>query len=282
MPSDEPQFLELAGPSGPRRIAVLIERHSAAAGSPATPGLVWLQGFKSDMVSTKASALSQWCRPRGLALTRFDYSGHGRSEGRFADGTLSRWLEETAAVFRQLTEGPQLLIGSSMGGHIALLLIRHLRQIAPAEAARIKGAVLIAPAWDMTEALMWAGFSSQIRAAIERDGQYLRPSRYGDAPYPITRALIEDGRNHLFAGTSFDPGCPLRILHGMQDGDVPWRHSLGLIDLLATADVRLTLIKDGEHRLSRPEDMAQMFAAIAELAASGASGAPASHPRSQT
>lgn len=241
------------GPAA-RRIAAIRE-----PGDP--PGVVWMQGFKSDMVSTKATALSEWTRQAGIAFTRFDYSGHGQSDGRFEDGTLSRWLEESAAVFTALTEGPQVVVGSSMGGHLALLLLRRLMTTAPAEAARIKALVLIAPAWDMTEELMWRRFPEAAKAAILQQGVWLRPSQYGD-PYPITRGLIEDGRDNLVGSTNWDPGRPVRIIQGRLDPDVPFEHAERLMQILTGADQKLIEVPDGEHRLSRPEDIVLLIDTI--------------------
>jgi pimeloyl-ACP methyl ester carboxylesterase len=231
------------------------------------------------MTSTKAAALADWARAQGLACLRFDYSGHGRSEGRFEEGIVSRWLEEAEAAFRALTRGPQILVGSSMGGYIALLLLRKLvgngnvgsiRSLEPAaepmDAARIKALVLIAPAWDMTE-LMWRNLPSAARTDIEERGLFLRPSRYGDGPYAITRALIEDGRRHLIGSASFDPGRAVHIVHGLQDPDVPWEHTLDLVAHLSGDWTRVAAVPDGEHRLSRPEDIALLLGIIAGLAA---------------
>ncbi len=201
MADTQPQFLDVGSGAEKRRIAYLRQL-AAVAGK---PGLVWLCGLKSEMTSTKASAMAEWAKAHGLTCLRFDYSGHGQSDGRFEDGTLSRWLEETRHVFGRLTEGPQVLVGSSMGGYIALLLLRALMAEAPEEAARIKALVLIAPAWDMTE-LMWRNLSSSARKDIEERGVYLRPSRYGDGPYPITRVFIEDGRRHLIGSATVRSG----------------------------------------------------------------------------
>jgi pimeloyl-ACP methyl ester carboxylesterase len=231
----------------------------------AAPGLFWLGGFKSDMQGTKAQALDDWARRQGRALTRFDYSGHGESGGRFEDGTIGRWLEESLAVFMGCCEGPQVAIGSSMGGWLALLLVRALARRPPPAAARVAAVVLVAPAVDFTEALMWNGFSPEIRRQIEQDGVWERPSRYGEAPYPITRALIEEGRRHLLLDGLIETGCPVRILQGVQDPDVPWRHAVELTARLAQDDVVLTLVKDGDHRLSRPEDVERLLAAVAEF-----------------
>jgi pimeloyl-ACP methyl ester carboxylesterase len=244
-------FLAVGRGDAERRIAYLSE-----AGS--SPGVMWLSGFCSEMTSTKASALASWAKQQGLASLRFDYSGHGRSGGRLQDGSISRWLEEAEAVFIQLSRGPQVLVGSSMGGYLALLLLRALLARSAAEAARIRALVLIAPAWDMTE-LMWTNLPASARQAIEETGVFLRPSRYGDGPYPITRGLIEDGRQHLIGNAAFDPGRPLHILHGLQDPDVPWEHTLDLVAHLSGDWVRVSAIPDGEHRLSRPQDLSLLL-----------------------
>jgi pimeloyl-ACP methyl ester carboxylesterase len=229
-----------------------------------TPGLLWLGGFNSDMKGTKALALDAWAAEHGRACVRFDYSGHGESGGKFIDGTIGRWLEECVAVFEQFCHGPQVVIGSSMGGWMALLLAREV--IRRSMGASLAGLVLIAPAPDFTEELMWKGFSSEIRAEIESKGVWMRPSEYGDgSPYPITRALIEDGRQYLLLGGSIEVGCPVRILQGGKDPDVPWQHAFTLVHRLPADDVVLTMIQDGDHRLSRPQDIARMIAAVAEI-----------------
>jgi alpha-beta hydrolase superfamily lysophospholipase len=256
----EPQFLDVGAGAEWRRIAYLRQPAGGGAGK---PGLVWLCGLKSEMTGSKATAVADWGRERGLASLRFDYSGHGQSSGEFQAGTVSRWLEETRAAFCGLTEGPQVLIGSSMGGYLALLLLRALLAEAPAEAARIQALVLIAPAWDMTD-LMWRSFSSAARRDIEEKGVYLRPSRYEDGPYPITRAFIEDGRKHLMVTAPFDPGRPVHILHGLQDPDVPWEHTLDLVAHLSGDWTRVAAVPDGEHRLSRPEDIALLLEIVGE------------------
>src|SRR5690606_26753300 len=258
MPDSNTQHLDVGTGADRRRIAVLRD-----AGRP--PGLLWLPGFKSDMVSTKATALSEWAREKGLACTRFDYSGHGQSEGRFEDGTVGRWLEETRAVFTQMTEGPVIVIGSSMGGYIALLLLRQLMAEAPEEASRIKALVLIAPAWDMTEELMWKEFPEDVKREITEKGVWLRPSAYGE-PYPITRELIEEGRKHLIGRQAWDPGRPVHILHGLQDPDVPWQHTVELEKNLTGGWTRVTAVPDGDHRLSRPEDLNLLCDVIGQLA----------------
>lgn len=255
MENGEPEYLPVGEP--PRRIAI-----RARTGT--SPGLFWLGGFKSDMSGTKAQALDAWAAGQGRACVRFDYSGHGESGGAFEDGTIGRWHEESLAVFDAFCEGPQIVIGSSMGGWMALLLARALRRRGGESAASLAGLVLIAPAPDFTEALMWKGFSPEIRAEIETKGVWYRPSEYGE-PYPITKALIDDGRNHLVLGGMIEVGCPVRILQGKQDEDVPWRHAFALAERLPTEDVVLTMIQDGDHRLSRPQDIARMLAAVEEL-----------------
>jgi pimeloyl-ACP methyl ester carboxylesterase len=228
-----------------------------------SPGLFWLGGFKSDMKGTKAEALDRWAAGEGRASLRFDYSGHGESGGAFMDGTISRWLEESVAVYRRFAKGPQVVIGSSMGGWLALLLARRLADLKGA--APIAGMVLIAPAVDFTEALMWQQFSDAIKREIEEKGLWMRPSEYGEAPYPITKGLIEDGRSHLLLGGLIETGCPVHILQGVKDPDVPWRHAVELVARFARDDVVLTLVKDGDHRLSRPEDIERLIAAVAEF-----------------
>jgi pimeloyl-ACP methyl ester carboxylesterase len=255
-PDQEPAFIEVGNDAGRRRIAVRARTGSA-------PGLFWLSGFNSDMRGTKAIALDAWAAERNRACVRFDYSGHGESGGAFVDGTIGRWLEETVAVFEQFCAGPQVVIGSSMGGWMALLLAREMAR-RPARRASLAGLVLIAPAPDFTEELMWKNFSPEARHEIETNGVWLRPSAYGE-PYPITRALIEEGRNHLLLGGSIDVGCPVRILQGARDPDVPWQHAFALAHRLPVDDVVLTMIQDGDHRLSRPQDIARMIAAVAEI-----------------
>lgn len=225
-------------------------------------GVMWLSGFLSDMASTKASVLADWARTQDRPAVRFDYSAHGESDGDILQATIGGWLEESLAVYRQLVSWPCVLVGSSMGGWLALLLLRALAR--EKAAAPVAGAVLIAPAWDMTQALMWEEFPPEARQAVEREGVFHKPSLYGD-PYPITKRLIEEGRQHLIKDAPFDPGCPMRIVHGRLDPDVSWQHSLPLIDLLQTPDVHLTLIKDGEHRLSRPQDLALLLRQVEAL-----------------
>ena len=262
MPAKEPQFMTVGVGPHARRIAYLKDGRNDGV----RPGFFWLSGFKSDMASTKATALAEHAVERGVSSVRFDYSGHGISEGRFEDGTVGRWLDEAIAVFRTVSEGPQIVVGSSMGGHIALLLLRRLIETDPSQAARVKALVLIAPAWDMTEELMWKRFDADQRCALVEDGVVYRPSAYGE-PYPLTRALIEEGRAHLIAARPFDPGRSVLVLQGLEDRDVPADHVRRLMSLLPGGRVDITEVPDGEHRLSRPEDLALLFALIDRAAA---------------
>jgi pimeloyl-ACP methyl ester carboxylesterase len=252
------EALEVGAGGEARRIAV--SRREGAS-----PGLFWLGGFRSDMAGIKATALDEWAQKSGRACVRFDYSGHGRSGGRFEDGTVSRWLEEADAVLAAFTSGPQVLVGSSMGGWIALLLARRLRR--RGETGRLAGMVLIAPAVDMTYDLMWAGFDEAARRAVTETGFCAFPSNYDGEPYVVTRGLIEDGRQHLFGAHPIETGCPVHVIQGMQDPDVPWQHATALMERLAFDDAVLTLVRDGDHRLSRPEDIQRLTRAVSEVSA---------------
>lgn len=251
------QFLDVGEGLDRRRIAF---RFRAARVDGAVPGLVWLGGFKSDMESTKAQALDDYCAREGRALLRFDYSGHGVSGGSFETGTISRWLEETLAIIGAAARGSQILVGSSMGGWLALLAAKAL-----GEAGRLAGMALIAPAVDFTETLIWARAPKKAQRAILEQGVWLRPSPYSPEPYPISRALIEDGRRHLLLGGVVRTYCRLHILQGMRDEDVPYSHAMTLVEHIAGDPVTLTLIKDGVHRLSRPQDLALLISAIEGL-----------------
>jgi pimeloyl-ACP methyl ester carboxylesterase len=263
-------FLEIG--TGPERRAIAVRERSGGA-----PGLFWLSGYKSDMKGTKAEALARWAEQAGRAMIRFDYSGHGESDGVFTEGTIGRWLAEALAVFDRRCRGPQIVIGSSMGGWLALLMVRALRQrfasfpSPPAAedkargAASVAGLVLVAPAVDFTEELMWKRFTPAIKDELAQTGVWARPSEYAAGPYLVTRQLIEEGRNHLLLGGMIETGCPVRILQGVEDPDVPWRHAVELVSRLASDDVVLTLVKDGDHRLSRPEDIERLVRAVAEF-----------------
>ncbi len=228
-----------------------------------SPGILWLGGFKSDMTGTKATALDAWAAGRGQACTRFDYFGHGASSGDFRRGTISRWRDDALAVLDEVCEGPQILVGSSMGGWIATLA-------ALARPERVAAILYIAPAPDFTEELMWKEMPPEARAAILEKGEYLSPSEYGPDPYPITRALIEDGRRNLVLGGPIPIRVPVRVLQGMADPDVPWPHAMRLVEKLESRDVVVTLVKAGDHRLSTPPDIARLEAALDELAGSRA------------
>ncbi len=254
---DPPAYVAVGTGDAARRIAV-----RAQAG--ASPGLFWLGGYASDMKGTKAEAISAYAAEKGRACVRFDYSGHGESGGAFEDGTISRWLEESLAVFDRFCAGPQIVIGSSMGGWIALLMARALSRRPSPQHASLAGMILIAPAADFTEALMWNAFSPEIRDAIMTKGVWHRPSQYGP-DQPITRSLIEDGRRNLVLTGSINTGCPMRILQGAQDPDVPWQHAFELTHRLPSEDLVLTMIQDGDHRLSRPQDIARLLATVSEL-----------------
>lgn len=234
------------------RGAATIAYHHTPATRPghdgALPGIVFLGGFMSDMTGGKATALEAWAVARGLAFTRFDYQGHGASSGRFADGTIGLWADDALAVLDAVTRGPQILVGSSMGGW--MMLLTALRR-----PDRVAGLVGIAPAPDFTEDLMWDVFDADTRRTITEEGVWLRPSEYGPEPQPITRALIEEGRNHLLLRGPIPFAGPVHLLHGQRDPDVPWRVSLSLAAALTGDAVRVTLIKDGDHRLSRPQDL---------------------------
>ncbi|MEM1306291.1 MAG: alpha/beta hydrolase [Pseudomonadota bacterium] len=260
MEAQPPQFLSVSDAYGDRKLATLQTDGAA-------PGLFWMQGFMSDMVSTKAAALSEWSSAHGIQMTRFDYSGHGQSGGDFRKATVSQWLADSCAVFDALTSGPQIVIGSSMGGYLAMLLAD---AIAARGNSRVVGLILIAPAWDMTEELMWAEFPEPVRAEVMSNGVWMRPSAYGD-PYPITRDLIEDGRSHLYGGEPWSPGCPTRIIHGRLDPDVPFAHGVALREMIAAAapdaDVDLIEVPDGEHRLSRPQDLDLLIKTTRDLRA---------------
>ncbi|PHY17158.1 alpha/beta fold hydrolase [Caulobacter sp. BP25] len=219
--------------------------------------VVWLGGFHSDMTGTKAQVLAEQAMASGGAYVRFDYFGHGESGGAFKDGTISRWREDVLAVIDGLTDGPLVLVGSSMGGWLACLA-------AIARPDRVKAMVLIAPAPDFTEKLMTPELSDEAKAAIARDGFWIRPSEYDEGGYPITRDLLEDGARWSILPGPVPINIPVRVLQGGADPDVPWTHALELANALASQDVVFTLIKDGDHRLSRPQDLERLVAAVAE------------------
>jgi pimeloyl-ACP methyl ester carboxylesterase len=240
------EFLEV----GDRRIA--IERRPGRA-----PGLFWLSGFRSDKTGSKATAVDQFGAEHRLGVTRFDYSGHGQSSGDYTQGTISQWLEESLAVF-ETTTGPQVVIGSSMGGWLALLLNRELRRRG---IDRIHGLVLIAPAADMTT-LMLEQMPKKYRKLLDKQGYVDTPSDYAEEGYRITKALIDDGAKHLMFGRAIEMGVPIAILQGARDRDVPKEHTMKLVQHLLTDPVTVTLVPDGEHRMSRPQDLVLLERAI--------------------
>ena len=222
------------------------------------PTVVFCGGFKSDMAGTKALALDTWCRERGQGFVRFDYSGHGESGGSFEDGTIGQWLADTLSVIDGLTEGPVILVGSSMGGWIMLLA-------ALARPVRVTGLVGIASAPDFTDDLLWGDLSPAEQAGLMDSGRIELPSEYGDEPYVITRRLVEEGRRHLLLDDVIQIHCPVRLLQSLDDPDVPWETSLRLMRQLSHDDVRLTLLKDAGHRVSRPEDLALILDTLGDL-----------------
>ncbi|ESY21209.1 MULTISPECIES: alpha/beta hydrolase [unclassified Mesorhizobium] len=233
-------------------------RHSSGA----TPGVVWLGGYKSDMLGTKAQTLSDWAAREGRAYLRHDYSGHGESGGAFADGTISKWLGESLAAFRRFTEGKQILVGSSMGAWIALRMVQEMRK---AGDSNVVGLVLLAPAPDFTAELVEPALTEEQRRDLREKGFFEEPSDYSAEPYIYTSALIEDGRANRVMTGPIDTHCPVHILQGLADADVPASHALKLVSLLPADDVTLSLIPDGDHRLSRPQDLDMLLRAVGDM-----------------
>jgi pimeloyl-ACP methyl ester carboxylesterase len=260
-------YLTISGANGEYRKIAYIKSGPAAAATPGAPRLsvMWLCGFRAHMSGGKGEALAEWSDRRNVGCLRFDYSGRGYSSGVFEDCVLGDWLAEAIGVFRKLSAGPQVLVGSSMGGWIALLMARALRTVDPQASQRLKGIVLLAPAWDMTEDLIWRPAPEEVKRELMERGVYYQPSAHG--PQAIARRFIEEGRDHLIGGAPFDPGCPVRIIHGMKDDVVPFQRSLRLVDLLECDDLRVTFVKDGDHRLSRPQDLALLFSTLEGLGA---------------
>jgi pimeloyl-ACP methyl ester carboxylesterase len=226
--------------------------------SGAAPGVVILGGFRSDMTGTKASFLEDFCHRRGRAYVRFDYFGHGASSGDFALGTIGRWAEDAIAVIDSLTEGRQILVGSSMGGWIMLLA-------ALARPERTHALIGIAAAPDFTEDLLWPRLDEGQRRQLRETDAVTLPSEYDPAGYTYRRAVFEDGKRHLVMRGAIALNCPVRLLHGMRDDGVPWRTSLALAERLNSGDVAVTLVKDGDHRLSREADLGRLGRTLDEL-----------------
>ena len=224
------------------------------------PGVIFLTGFRSDMTGSKALHLEAHCRARGQAFLRFDFFAHGQSSGRFEEATIGRWADDAVAVIDELTTGPQLLVGSSMGGWVALISSLRRRE-------RVRGVIGIAPAPDFTEDMILPKLEPPVRDELYRNGVVYLPSGYSDEPYPITLRLIEDARRHLLLRDRIDLHCPIRLLQGMEDPDVPWRTAIRIIEQACSTDARLVLIKDGDHRLSREQDLALLSATVDELTA---------------
>ncbi len=265
--STEPMSTEPT-PTDAEFIVVEGDRIAVRRRTGRSPGAVWLGGYRSDMAGTKAEALDGWAKREGRAFVRHDYSGHGESGGRFGDGTISRWLAQSLAVFRSFTTGPQILVGSSMGGWIALRMVQELAKAG--EGGRIAGLLLLAPAPDFTVELMEPELTGAQRRDLEEKGYFEEPSQYAPEPNVYTRALFEDGRRNRVLDGLIDTHCPVHILQGMEDPDVPHALALKLVQHLPADDVTLSLIRDGDHRLSRPQDIAMMLAALDGLVARAA------------
>lgn len=251
------EFFMPAGPEG-KRIAWLGQQGQA-------PTVVFLGGYRSDMRGTKAERLSATCGTAGLGFLRFDYRGHGESSGRFTDLTISDWLDDAAEIVSAKTEGPLLLVGSSMGGWIALLLARQMQ-------ARMAGMLLLAPAPDFTKRLVEPSLTAAECRDLARQGYIERPSDYDPEPTIYTKRLLDDGLSRCVLDGPVETGCPVHIIQGMQDPDVPYAHALELVSHLPGEGVTLTLVADGDHRLSRAEDLHRMDAAVLDLAAGKTTG----------
>jgi pimeloyl-ACP methyl ester carboxylesterase len=247
-----PQFLDVAG------VPVAVRRRDGHE-----PGIMWLGGYRSDMRGTKAEALDGWAVRAGQAFTRHDYSGHGESGGTFRDGTISLWLEQSLSVLRKFTRGRQILVGSSMGAWVALRMVQELQK--PGEGGLIAGLLLLAPAPDFTAELLEPQLSPAHRRDLVEKGYFEEPSEYAPDPNIYTRALIEDGGANRVMNGPIDTHCPVHIIQGMKDPDVPHTHALKLVSCLPADDVTLTLVPDGDHRLSRPQDIAMILRAVEEL-----------------
>ena len=250
---DAPGILSRAGDG-----ATIAYRRTEGRGAKASPAVVFLPGFRSDMEGGKALALEAWCRAEGRGFLRFDYTGHGLSSGAFEDGTVGQWADDAVFAIEALTSGPLVLVGSSMGGWVMMLVARALPD-------RVAGLVGVAPAPDFTEDLIMANASPAMRRDLERNGVHYEPSDYSDEPTPITRRLIEDGRERLVLRTPFPFAGPVRIIQGMADPDVPWRHAVKVADAFAGADVEIVLVKAGDHRLSEPHDLDRMIRTTGEV-----------------
>jgi len=252
MADEESHFLDVDGAK------IAVRRRPGSS-----PGVVWLGGFRSEMAGTKADFLDRWAAETGRAFLRHDYSGHGQSGGDFRAGTISKWLAESLAVFHAFTAGPQVLVGSSMGAWIALRMVQELRR---AETGRVAGLVLIAPAPDFTSELLEPHLTRQQKKALETQGYFEEPSDYSPEPTIYTRALIEDGRANGVLSGQIHTHCPIHIMHGYLDPDVPHRQALKLVSHLPADDVTFSMVPDGDHRLSRPQDLEQLRGIVERMA----------------
>jgi len=257
--ANKSDFVKIARPGRAPSWRIARRLRRAQGAGRGRPGVVWLGGFASDMRGAKASFIDAHTAAQGRAMLRFDYSGHGESAfdtpgGRFEDGAIGDWLEQSLALFQISTQGPQILIGTSMGAWIALLLARRLNEIGLRD--RLHALLLLAPAVDFTEDLLWKPLPASARSEILDKGVYARPSSYATTPTPITRRLVEEGRTHLLLGGPVRAYAPTHILQGMLDEDVPWRHAMALAERLMADPVTVSLVADGDHRLSRPQDLA--------------------------
>ena len=252
MSGGKTEFIDVGG------VAIAVRRRGGA-----TPGLMWLGGYRSDMIGTKAEAIDAFAAETGRACTRLDYSGHGESGGEFKDGTISRWLGEALAVLDACTEGPQILVGSSMGGWVALRMAQEL--VKRGDTDRLAGMLLLAPAPDFTMELMEPHLTGEHRRQLETQGYMEEPSEYLPEPNIYTRALFEDGLANRVMDGIVHTHCPVHILQGMADPDVPYTHALKLMEHLPADDVTLTLVKDGDHRLSRPQDIDLLIRTVKEM-----------------
>lgn len=251
------EHLSLSYGQDPYKIAVLSQ-----SGSSSQPGIFWLGGFMSDMQGTKAEFLATWAKRQNRNYVRFDYSGHGLSGGDFALGTIGGWLQEARSVFERYCCGSQVIVGSSMGGWLALLLMRSLQK-KPLPHAAIAGLTLIAPAVDFTETLVWQQLPPEVQTEMINQGFWHLPNTYSEKGYLFTHQLITEGRNHLLLHQPIVCDVPVRILQGDQDEDVPWQHSVQLLSCLTTSDVIYTLVKGAGHSFSRPSDLELLQQSIA-------------------
>jgi len=222
------------------------------------PTVIFFPGFMSDMEGSKAATLAEFCRSRGQAYVRFDYSGHGRSSGDFKDGTIGAWKEDALAIIDQVTKGEIILVGSSMGGWIGLLSGLALK-------ARVKGFVGLAAAPDFTKELCWDLYSDEVKATLEKDGVYYEACDYGDDPYPMTLTLLQEGNDHLLLDKDIDLDCPVRLIQGMKDPDVPPLTAQRISDCLTSEDVVITYVKNGDHRLSTDADLKRLCQMVKEI-----------------